>query len=191
MALLQWNGSRSGRWNRSWAASHHQTLFCPRQAPMLLFLPSSGMICCMFLPQLFKGTLCSCSRTAAPLFGSSSDQLPASCVSQPSTDAQGSTLADAWNCSLHARRLKAASAPPYLHLQAGETRSGWSLTCCRRDVIQLLQQTLPVLAQTDEAQLVWQDAAQHTEAALLAAMAANLPEALPQLQARPWDRLQF
>ena len=41
-----------------------------------------------------------------------------------------------------------------------------------------------MLTQSDEAQLAWQDAAQHAEAALLAAMAANLPEALPQLQAR-------
>ena len=80
--------------------------------------------------------------------------------------------------------LYKASAPPGLHLQAGETRSGWSLTCRRSDVIQLLQQTLPVLAQSDEAHLACQDAAQHTEAALLAAMAANLPDALPHLQAR-------
>ena len=75
------------------------------------------------------------------------------------------------------------SPPPCLRLQAGETRSGWSLTCRRSDVIRLLQQTLPALAQSDEAKLAWQDAAQHTKAALLAAMAANLPEALPQLQA--------
>lgn len=84
-----------------------------------------------------------------------------------------------------------APAPLCLHLQAAETRSGWSLTSHRSDVIQLLHQVLPVLAQSDEALLAWQDAAQHTEAALLGAMAANLPEALPHLQARSWDSRQF
>ena len=147
------------------------------------------MICCMLLPQVLQdaqGILCGYSRVAAMLL--KLNKGPACSCQQHVSPCLLSMLKGAHS---HLPRIALSiqgafcvdSAPPCLHLQAGETRSGWSLTCRRSDVIRLLQQTLPVLAQSDEAQLAWQDAAQHTEAALLAAMAANLSEALPQLQA--------